>query len=371
MYRTADGKRHSVYGRTSGEATAKLQDAQARIRAGMAPVDGRLTVGGWADRWLSVYVDASDRAPRTKATYRYNIDRYIRPHLGARVLASLSPDDVQAWMNTLATNPNWSGTTRRQVLNLLRAMLRQARASGHIARNPALSDAGVATPRLSTPTITIWSPPDARYFLDALAPDDWFRPIAIVAMTCGLRNGEVCGLAWSDLDLDAGLAHIAYQTDHITQRRTTLKTKYSTATIPLPAVTIRALTAWRTRQKTLQLAAGPNWKGNDQGLVFTTDLGAPRRRRYITDALKVRIAQVNDQRQHDGLAPLQDQWFHLLRHQAGSFQYAMGARDRDVTDFLRHAPGSKVMHRYVHLDDDQHRAAADRMDRLFGDIASG
>ncbi len=53
------------------------------------------------------------------------------------------------------------------------------------------------------------------------------------------------------------------------------------------------------------------------------------------------------------------------RHQAETFQYAQGARDREVTEFPRHVPGSKVTQRYIHPEADMRQAAADRMNVMF------
>jgi hypothetical protein len=99
--------------------------------------------------------------------------------------------------------------------------------------------------------------------------------------------------------------------------------------------------------------------------VFTTRTGAPQRRRYMNDTLALSIARVNRQRAVEGLPPLRHQWFHALCHRYGAFQYVGGARDREVADALRHAPGSKVTQRYIHLGAEMRPAAADRMDALF------
>lgn len=97
----------------------------------------------------------------------------------------------------------------------------------------------------------------------------------VLLLVLGLRRGEMLGLAWDDVDLEHGVALIAWQVQRVEgqllRRRT--KTPSSDAPLPLPDIAVRALERHRLEEARRRLAAGAMW--GDCGLVFTTRLGDP------------------------------------------------------------------------------------------------
>ena len=121
-----------------------------------------------------------------------------------------------------------------------------------------------------------WSVEEARQFLELAAVEqDPLYAAYVLVLVLGLRRGEVLGLAWSELDLDAGDVQILWQIQRVAgslvRRRT--KTEASDAPLPLPEVCTTALTARRTRQLQWQADAGEAWRSGT-GLVFTTRYGS-------------------------------------------------------------------------------------------------
>ena len=143
----------------------------------------------------------------------------------------------------------------------------------------------------------------------------------------GLRRGEVAGLRWCDIDLDAGTMTIAQQ--RIAYGRTVHvgppKTAASRRTIPIDRVTVRLLREHRRRQQADRNAAGDHWQ--DSGYVFTTPDGSPLHPDWLTRRFR-RLVTLS------GLPPVR---LHDLRHGAASLALAAGADLKTVQALLGHA----------------------------------
>jgi integrase len=320
----------------------------------MTPVNGRMTVGQWLDRWLAEYV-VPTAAEATVRTYRTQVERHIKPALGGIVLARLNEDHVQSMLNRL--DPRLSGSTRNFIMVVLRAALNRAVRSKHVRENVAL---GVNAPSRTTKAIDPWTPDEAQAFLATLAGDRCEGPIT-VAMLMGLRQGEVVGLRWSDIDFATGTLTVNGQLDRYQRVHVATKTAESERTLHMPARVVAILRDERTRRMRGVEArlAGGEWA--DTGFVFTDPAGAPLAHDRLRRVFK-RLAT------RSGLRP---QRFHDLRHQAASFQLATGASMAEVAAFLGHGDRSRMTQRYAHLYPAARMAAAARTDSLFPAAADG
>ena len=120
----------------------------------------------------------------------------------------------------------------------------------------------------------------ARRLLAAVAGDR-LRAVYVLALSTGLRRGELLGLRWADVDLDGAELHVRQAMQRVAGelRVAAPKTRHSRRTIPLPALALDALREHRARQAAERLAAGPAWQ--DSGLVFTTAHGTPMEPRNL------------------------------------------------------------------------------------------
>jgi integrase len=192
---------------TRAQAEAALADALARHAHGLALDPAKLTVDQYLDRWLA-HIRISLRA-RTVARYTALLGDYVRPSIGARPLKQLTPLEIQAIYDRLAVSSRKDGKPGGLAPQHIRAVhrcLHRALAQAVIWRLLAANVAKEATP-LSVPTteaVTL-APEQVALLLDAAdqSPSPWLGPWTVLAAT-GARNGELCGLEWADLDLDAG-----------------------------------------------------------------------------------------------------------------------------------------------------------------------
>ena len=121
--------------------------------------------------------------------------------------------------------------------------------------------------------MTVWSADELRDFLASIEDSEWYVPIFLAANT-GMRRGEVLGLTWRNVDLDAGRLTVSQQILSVEYEAKVadVKTTNSRRTIDLDPRTVAVLKAWRRHQLERKLATGQR---KDEGFVFTRDDGGP------------------------------------------------------------------------------------------------
>jgi Phage integrase, N-terminal SAM-like domain len=193
---------------TRAQAEAALADALARRSHGPALDPAKLTVDQYLDRWLT-HIRTSLRA-RTVARYTALLRDHVRPHIGARPLKQLTPLEIQAVFDRLAVSGRRDGKPgglapqhSLAVHRCLHRALAQAvtwRLVGHNVVTHA------TPPPVPTTEAVALAPEQVTLLLDAAdqSPSPWLGPWTVLAAATGARNGELCGLEWADLDLDAG-----------------------------------------------------------------------------------------------------------------------------------------------------------------------
>jgi integrase len=171
----------------------------------------------------------------------------------------------------------------------------------------------------------------------------------------GLRRGEVLGLRWEDVDLNAGTLRItgALQRLNGQLERTATKTKSSKRALSLPAVLVRTLQTHRDRQDLER--QGAEWK--EHGLVFSTVVGTPIDPRNLNRQFRSILKKA-------GLPTTTR--FHDLRHSAATFMLLIGVPLKVISKILGHTQIATTADVYAHILPELERDAADRMDELFG-----
>ena len=161
-----------------------------------------------------------------------------------------------------------------------------------------------------------------------------------VALSLGLRRGEVLGLRWSDIDFERATLRVtgALQRYRGKLERASTKTAASAQPISLPPVLLATLRRHQRAQERERAAAGTRWK--EHGLVFTTALGTPIEPRNLIRHFKGVLKRA-------GLP--QTIRFHDLRHSCATLLIAQGVHPRVVMEILRHSQISTTMNTYAHV----------------------
>jgi integrase len=258
---TGKRKQHSRGGfRTKRAAQEALNEALARLREGTFVQPSPRRLGSFlVEEWLPAVRPPRVR-PSTWATYRMAVERHIFPAIGGVVLQRLTPAHLTTFYRALLDNGRRKGRgglapkTVRNVHGVLHAALRDAVRWGYLPRNVA---AGADLPKRMTPEMHVWNPEQLRTFLEQVWDDALYAAWMLFATT-GMRRGEVAGLRWSDVDLEAGRVSprrprvvVDYEV-HVSEP----KTAKGRRSLALDPATVAALREHRTRQLEQRLAVG-------------------------------------------------------------------------------------------------------------------
>jgi integrase len=195
-------KTRYIYGKRREDVREKLAKAIADRDGGLVYDAGNMTVGEYLDRWLNDSVRDTVRR-RTWERYEQFVRVHLTPALGKIKVAKLTPAHVRG----LYRDRLDSGLAPRTVLHIHRAFskaLKQAVADGLIPRNPA---APVKPPQPRQEEIRPLNREQVRALFEA-ASGNRLEALYVVAVTAGLRRGELQGLKWDDLDLEAGMLQV-------------------------------------------------------------------------------------------------------------------------------------------------------------------
>lgn len=342
--------RKTVYAKTYRAVQAKVRVLRQQVEQGQTPPPERLTVGAFLNSWLSETARPGIR-PGTFRSYGQVLRLYLIPGLGHLRLTALSTTHVQAFLNS-QTAKGLSSRTVGYQREVLRNALNYAVEQGYMTRNPA---------KLAEPPRAI------RYVVEPLSPAQCLQllegvrgsraePIYAVAIATGLRQGELLGLRWDDVDLDAGCLHVRRALQRVSGEWQLVEPKSATSqrTLALPMLAISALREHRVRQLEERMAAGGQWA--DWNLVFATRLGKPLDGSRVTHEFKTALDSL-------GLPPKR---FHDLRHSCASLLVAQGVPMRVVMETLGHSDIRLTMNTYSHVSLEVSREAATRIDAVLG-----
>jgi integrase len=200
---TADGsKQKAVYGKTRTETAEKLTKAMAERDGGLVFDAGNLTVGEYLERWLSDSVRDMVRQ-RTYEGYAHIVERHIAPFLRHVKLRALTPAHLRGLYRE-RLDAGLSPRTVRYAHTTLNKALSQTVSDRLLPRNAAAS---VKAPQNRRSEIRPLDREQVRALFEAISGHR-LEALYVVAVTAGLRQGELLGLRWEDVDLRAGMLQV-------------------------------------------------------------------------------------------------------------------------------------------------------------------
>jgi integrase len=347
---------------TEDEATAAMVQLMGELLAGTHVDRSALTLGAWLDRWLDDYA-ALRVTPKTLERYREIVGQHIAPQLGQTRLQQLRGDLLQHYyaerLGRLAP------ATVRQHHAILHRALGQAVRAGLVAHNAA-DDA--EPPPLRRREVEVLAPAQVTQLLAALADNaSIFHVPALLAVTCGLRRGEVCALRWHDLDLKGGRLHVRRSLEQTRAGLRVKETKSASGVreLALPASTAAALRAHRAAQGQHRAAVSAEGLWREHDLVWPDWDGRPCRPDNLSSGFANWTKRTGARY---GLPPV---GFHVLRHTFASLLAGAGSSPRDIATAIGHADPGFTMRLYAHvLPGASERAAAAIEDAVFGEEVS-
>jgi integrase len=370
-------RRKWIYGKTREEVHDKWLKLHAQAKRGPVKTSTPSLKDYLAD-WLREVIRPPEYAPLTCATYETLTRLYIVPGLGKKRLDKLTVRDVRTWLNVLRVtcqccaqgkdarrpqakqrccakgkqhccNKLASDRTIRDAWIVLCSALTNAVTEELIPRNVA-GVLHVSKPRRRN--VKPWTVDEARRFLESAKRDsDPLYAAYVLILVLGLRKGEVLGLQWTSVNLDAAELDISWQIQRV--RRQLLhrqtKTEASDATLPLPEMCVSALRMRQKSQAEQRTTAGDAW--DETGLVITSSAGTPFEPRNFNRRFETRCRK----------AGVRCITVHATRKTCATLLAALDVHPRVAMRILRHAQIEVTMDVYTDVSDEQTLQALKRL----------
>lgn len=351
---------------TKREARAELARITHEAGRGVFVQPSKRTVNELLDEYLKSATRDVEKA--TAANYRDAL-KPVRYRLGDRVAQQLVEVDVEDLVDYMLSEGRKRGgkpgtglsvRSARLTLGRFRSALAMAVRRQWVVRNVAIdvrvSREAVKRERAARARHEPWTESEVKAFLAAVKDDRLFAVMLLALI--GMRPAEVCGLRWSDADLEAGTVRVGDNTRTIVDGQVEekgAKSEKGKRALPLPAALTTALKTLKTVQKAERLAAGKAY--TDTGYVLVDELGQPcktdwlRRRAYkLMESAGVRKVRLYD-----------------ARHSCLTFLAGAGVPDVVLAAWAGHADGGTLAKRvYIHPDASHLKTAADQLDKMLG-----
>jgi len=347
-----DGKRKQYYLKTQKEAVEKLRKAQRELEQGTLVTGPQQTVKQYLEYWLEE-VHRSTLRVSTYVKYRKLIYRHIIPVLGNLKLDKLTPQQVKSLYNR-KEKEGLAAKTINAIHGVLHMALKNALLWNLVSRN--VCDV-VSPPRLVKRKNQSLTMEQAHGLLEGVRGHR-LEMLLTLALTTGMRRGELLALRWADVDLERKMVKVHRTVDYIPKYgyvENEPKTAAGERAVLLPSFVADMLKQHRVQQLEVQLKAGSAWEDHD--LVFTDLSGGYFNPRYLEKLFKKIAAQAS-------LPP--QMTFHNLRHSAATLLLSMGVPLKVIQEILGHSNFAITANIYTDVLPSMQEKAMEKWDDEFG-----
>ncbi|MFE9855239.1 tyrosine-type recombinase/integrase [Streptomyces sp. NPDC005780] len=349
--------RRHVSRKTRPEVTKAVRELERQRDKGAVRKAGQSwTLATWLTHWVE-NIAAPNVSENTIDGYRVAVNHHLVPGLGAHRLEKLEPEHLERFYRKMQETGSAAGTAH-QVHRTHRAALNEAVRRGHAVRNPATI---AKAPRLEEDEVEPYSVEDVQRLL-AEAGKRRNEARWVIALALGLRQGEVLGMQWTDIDFELGVIRVrrgrlrpryehgcgnrcgrkpGYCPQKINVRRETksVKSRAGQRPIGVPDELMALLRRHKEQQGRECALARDLW--TEKGYVFTSPVGEPLNPNTDFHRWKdlLKAAGVRDGRLHDA------------RHTAATVLLILGISDAVVDGIMGWEPGksARMRRRYQHM----------------------
>ncbi|MDH2389743.1 tyrosine-type recombinase/integrase [Streptomyces sp. HNM0663] len=312
------------------------------------PRAARITFQQYAEKWVTHAPD-----PNTQASMESQLRLHAFPYLGSRPLGSFQPAHIRDWVQKLKENGVY-GSYARTIYSNVRAALSAAVDDGHLPRNPCAARS-VRPPTVDTKLIVPWMP--ERVFAVRAALPERYQTMVDLGGGCGLRQGEILGVAEDALDFDADTLHVVQQLKLSRSRPVFAPPKGGKLRdVPLPGPVADALRVHMRRFPPVEITLP--WKTADgpavtKKLIFTAPMGGiVWRTSFNDDAWKPALAAagvIPVPARGQSYAASRENGMHALRHFYASVLLDAGENVKALAEYLGHSDPGLTLRVYAHL----------------------
>ena len=316
-----------------------------------------MTLGEWFERWFKDYAEVTLRPSTVRGYRRYA--KQINRSLGDKQISLITTQQIQRMYNKLKRDgrekarekfgDGLSDSSVRSIHMLLHEVMEAAVQARLIAKNPT---AGTKIPKCNYPDKKILNESELAVFIEAIEREPLWRDFFYTEITTGLRRGEICGLKWSDLDIERGTLKIERSIGNGEGGKLEIgetKTEKGKRVIRLPASTLRILT--ERKESALTEWIFPNLLEPEKPMNPSTGYNK------LKSILKS--------------AGLPDIRFHDLRHTFATHALTSGVDAKTLAGILGHTNASFTLDTYTHVTGEMQKNAAEIVGGFMDDFIGG
>jgi integrase len=328
-------KRKTFYGKTRREVQEKLNAALHEREQGTLATGQRQFIKSYLEQWVE-QVYKSKVKPMTYQQCLSVIRSHLVPAFGHIPLQKLTPEKVQA-VYAQKLKDGLAPRTIMRIHSVLSAALENAVRWNLVPRNIAKLVTLPRAERYEAQTLTV---EQARILLET-AQGSSMEALLLLAVTAGMRRGELLALRWNDVDFAKKVIYVRRTVGRVAGHgyvETEPKTRSSRRKIVLPNEVFEVLMAHRERQGQMRIKAGVKWQ--EQGLVFCNRYGEFMVDWWYTSSVFHKLL---------AKAGLPELRFHDLRHSMATILLAAGVHPKVVQERLGHSTIAMTMDTYSHV----------------------
>ncbi|PDZ28260.1 site-specific integrase [Bacillus toyonensis] len=347
------GKRKQIR-RRGFESKRQAMDAMTKLKAEVLEnsfIDvTAMTYEKYLEEWFE-----ERRNHLQKTTFDIHFIYYqnvIKPMLGHFKIQQITPLHIQKFVNNLVSEANYSEHTVHLIYRIVSASLKKAKVMKIIKDNPA---SGISLPKIKRKEMNIWSLEQLNHFISAAKSIKRLTRCYIgflIALFTGMRQGEILGLRWKDVDMDNQTIYIRQTLTQETELKAGAKNHSSIRSIHISNKLVSELKAHRKLVLEEKLLLGQNY--NDFDLIICTRSGKPIiprnfRKEFYNLTEKIGLPKIR---------------FHDLRHTHATILIQQNVNVKLISERLGHAEIGTTLNTYSHVLPNMQKTVSDELDKV-------
>jgi integrase len=343
---------------TESECEAALAEVITQINKGVSVTDEKITLGAYLDKWMKVYVQ--NKCKHTTVKRYETFTKQIKEGIGSIKLAKLGPLTIQEFYADLQANRKISNNTLIKTHRMLHCALKQAQKWQMIHVNP--TDL-VTLPKADPIEMKYWDPEDISYYLE-LMKNEFLYSLIFLAVHTGMREAELCGLRWEDVDLINKTIFVKNQVQRENGELVLdiLKTKNSKRIITLYDITIQFLKGMKNKDKELKLKnkLEPNFVFHWQDVSTIKDKINNKIIKcyraidphYVSEQFPIILDSIKNDEENTLIPKIR---FHDLRHTHATLLRKLGVDVKVISERVGHSDVAFTLKTYTHVNTEMQR----------------
>ncbi|MDF2950695.1 MAG: integrase family protein [Anaerocolumna sp.] len=347
------GELFTLYGKTIKEVQKKIDDTRYEVQHGTHAKNDKITLNSWFDTWMQQYKKNTVKIG-TYTIYQNNYTYYVQNELGNKRIADIRAEHIQKIYNDLAEKKKFATGSIKLVSAMLNGCFKQAVKNKIIKENPVLlATITKGKPRKERKVFTLG---EQKIFLQ-YAEQSYLYDFFTLALMTGMRNGELRGLQWRDIDLKKKVIHVNHTLINTKEKGyflDTPKTRTSKREIPIMDKSHQLLNQMYKKYKNFNIV-----QMKDDRYVFSLEGKPISRDRVTLEIDKVVKLIKGDRIEFDKIT------CHCFRHTFATRCIENGMPPQVLKTILGHSTLSMTMDLYSHVLPDTKQEEMKKIENIF------